>query len=152
LWSTFDFVENLPRSQIWQANIDMIKERPLFGWGYGNYRQFRDPFYERYPKVDTTAHAHNNFLQLWVDSGMVGLLAFLYFFLALLRLSWQTYRHAPPGQEQFQRIALGVFLSLIGFLVGGMTQYNFGDAEVVLVMWAIAGLITRMHGWIEKDR
>ncbi|MGE0825161.1 MAG: O-antigen ligase family protein [Candidatus Binatia bacterium] len=151
LWSTFDFVENLPRSQIWQANIDMIKERPLFGWGYGNYRQFRDPFYERYPKIDTTAHAHNNFLQLWVDSGVVGLVAFLYLFVVVLRLSWRTYRHAPLGNERLQMIALGVFLSLIGFLVGGMTQYNFGDAEVVLVMWSMAGLITRMHGWVEKD-
>ena len=24
------------RHQIWLANIDMIKERPWFGWGYGN--------------------------------------------------------------------------------------------------------------------
>src|SRR3989442_4405319 len=32
-----DLKGNLGRSQIWQANLDMIKARPLLGWGYGNY-------------------------------------------------------------------------------------------------------------------
>src|SRR5438105_12664209 len=32
----FDFRVNVGRSSIWQANLDMIKDRPWFGWGYGN--------------------------------------------------------------------------------------------------------------------
>jgi O-antigen ligase len=97
----FDINTNLPRSQIWLANLDMIKERPLLGWGYGNYKRFRDPYYQRHPQVDTTAHAHNNFLQMWVDIGLVGLTAFLWLFWSILSRGWRAY----------QQLALSAFCS-----------------------------------------
>lgn len=150
-WKALDIGENLGRSQIWLANIDMVKERPLLGWGYGNYRKFREPFYERYPQANHTGHAHNSFLQVWVDSGLLGLVAFLYFFWALVRMGWETYRLFPPEEEPLRSLALGAMLSIVGFLVGGLTQYNFGDAEVVIVMWAMAGLMVRMREWAEKE-
>jgi hypothetical protein len=144
---TFDLDVNLPRSQIWLANIDMIKERPLLGWGYGNYKKFRAVYYQRHPQANTTAHAHNNFLQMWVDIGLVGLAAFLWLFWSILLRGWRAYRRLPPKAEHLRTIALGGMLSIVGFLVGGLTQYNFGDAEVVIVMWAMAGLLMRVYSW-----
>jgi O-antigen ligase len=146
-WKAFDFKENLGRSQIWLANLDMLKDRPLFGWGYGNYRKFREPYYQRYPQANHSGHAHNSFLQIAVASGLVGLAAFLAFFVVLLRTGWQAYCLLPPSAEPLRSFALGAWLSIIGFLIGGMTQHNFGDAEVVIVMWAVAGLMTKMHQW-----
>lgn len=148
LWSTFDLVQNLPRSQIWQANIDMIKVHPVFGWGYGNYRKFRDPFYAQHPEANHTGHAHNTFLQVAVDSGLFGLTLFLLFFWSLLRVGWETYQHFPLEAEPLRSFVLGAFLSIVGFLVGGMTQHNFGDAEVVVVMWAVAGLLASARLWV----
>ncbi|MCS6924958.1 MAG: O-antigen ligase family protein [Candidatus Binatia bacterium] len=141
-WSLFDLEQNLGRSQIWQANLDMIRERPLLGWGYGNYRKFRDPYYRRYPGADTTAHAHNTFLQLWVDAGMVGLGAFLFLFGVILQRGWAAYRCLT--QEPWRSMILGCILGVTGFLLGGMTQYNFGDAEAVMVMWATVGVLVRL--------
>ena len=125
----------------------MIKERPLLGWGYGNYKRFRDVYYQRYPEVDTTAHAHNNLLQMWVDGGVIGLGAFLFLFWSILKLGWLAYQRLPAEDEPLRSLTLGGFLSIIGFLVGGLTQYNFGDAEVVLVMWAIVGVLIRVYTW-----
>lgn len=146
-WNAFDLKENLGRSQIWLANLDMLKDRPLFGWGYGNYRKFREPYYQRYPQADHSGHAHNSFLQIAVDSGLVGLTAFLAFFVVLLRTGWQAYRLLPPTAEPLRSFALGAWLGIVGFLIGGMTQHNFGDAEVVIVMWAVAGLLAKMSVW-----
>jgi hypothetical protein len=140
--SLFDLSENLGRSRIWQANIDMIRDRPLLGWGYGNYRKFREPYYQRYPEADTTAHAHNSFLQIWVDTGLLGLGAFVYLFAVILKTSWTVYQYlsTEPGKS----LALGGVLGVVGFLLGGMTQYNFGDAEVVIVLWATIGVLMRL--------
>jgi putative inorganic carbon (HCO3(-)) transporter len=146
-WKAFDLKENLGRSQIWLANLDMIKDRPLFGWGYGNYRKFREPYYQRYPEANHSGHAHNSFLQIWVDSGLIGLTAFLAFFAVLLRTGWQAYRLLPPTAEPLRSFALGAWLSIVGFLVGGLTQHNFGDAEVVIVMWAMTGFMARVSDW-----
>jgi O-antigen ligase len=127
----------------------MIKDRPLLGWGYGNYKKFRDPYYQRYPQVDTTAHAHNNFLQMWVEGGVFGLSAFLLLFWTILANGWRAYRLS--AKEPFKNLALGGVLSIVGFLLGGLTQYNFGDAEVVIVMWVVAGLIMRMQEWTAEE-
>ncbi len=147
----FDLKANVGRSQIWQANLDMIKDRPWFGWGYGNYRKFRDPYYQRYPEADTTAHAHNNFLQMWVDGGLVGLSAFLFLFWVILRAGWQAYYLLPAGAEPLRSLTLGSTLSILGFLLGGLTQYNFGDAEVVIVFWATVGIVMRVREWVEGE-
>lgn len=148
---TFDINTNLPRSQIWLANIDMIKERPLFGWGYGNYKRFRGAYYQRYPQADTTAHAHNNFLQMGVDVGLVGLAAFLWVFWSILVRGWWTYQRLRHEAGPLRTLTLGGLLSIVGFLVGGLTQYNFGDAEVVIVMWAMAGVLMRVYTWVVQD-
>ncbi|MBI3801506.1 MAG: O-antigen ligase family protein [Deltaproteobacteria bacterium] len=146
----FDLKANIGRSQIWQANLDMIRDRPWFGWGYGNYRQFRDPYYQRYPEADTTAHAHNNFLQLWVDGGLIGLGTFLLLCGMILRAGWQAYSFSPVGAEPLRNLALGGTLGVLGFLLGGLTQYNFGDAEVVIVFWATTAVVMRTSDWVEK--
>jgi len=150
-WKAFDLKENLGRSQIWLANWDMVKDRPLFGLGYGNYRKFRDPYYQRYPKADHSGHAHNSFLQITVDSGLIGLAAFLAFFMVLLRIGWQAYQLLPPTAEPLRSFTLGAWLSIIGFLIGGMTQHNFGDAEVVIVMWTVAGILVKMRDLATRE-
>ena len=140
-----DAPANLARSRIWQANIDMISDRPLFGWGYGNYKRFREPYYAPYPQADTDAHAHNTFLQVWVDSGWLGLVAFLALMATVLGKGWWIYRGLSV--EPLKSYALGIVLGIVGFLIGGLTQHNFGDAEVVIVLWALVGVLMRLEQW-----
>jgi putative inorganic carbon (HCO3(-)) transporter len=138
---------NVTRSRIWQANLDMIQDQPLFGWGYGNYKQFRAPYYASYPGADTDAHAHNMYLQIGAESGLVGLCAFLVLIAVVLGKGWQIY--AGLTTEPLKSCALGILLSVFGFLIGGLTQHNFGDAEVVIVLWAVLGVLMRMEEWGE---
>ena len=145
--STFDFQANIGRSQIWLANMDMIKERPFTGWGFGNYKQFREAFYQRYPEADTNAHAHNNFLQMWVDTGLIGLAAFLFLVGSIIVMGWRAY--ARQRTEPLKSLTLGCWLGMVGFLIGGLTQYNWGDAEVALVWWATVGLMMRVSNFVE---
>ncbi len=146
----FDLRTNFARSQIWQANLDMVRDRPLLGWGYGNYKRFRDAYYQRYPQVDTTAHAHNNFLQMAVDAGVIGLAAFVFLFWSILHLGWRAYQRLPSAAEHLRTLALGGTAGIEGFLIGGLTQYNFGDAEVAIVMWAMVGVLMRVATWANK--
>lgn len=135
--SSFDFQANLPRIEIWRANLDMIAARPLVGWGYGNYKKFRSPFYARYPQVDTTAHAHNNLLQLWVEGGALGLIGFLYLIWATLASAREACRQ---GSRPLHSVGLAAYLAVAGFFIAGLTQYNFGDSEVAIVFWTTAAL------------
>ena len=34
----------------------------------------------------------------------------------------------------------GSVVALSGFLIGGLSEYNFGDSEVVMIAWALMAL------------
>jgi O-antigen ligase len=142
--SGFDLAANVGRTEIWHANLDMARERPLLGWGYGSYKYVRQPFYDRYADVDTTAHAHNDYLQTLVDGGVLTLVPFLALFVVLVRAGFRGYRETTEADEPARSLALATTLAIVGFLVGGLTQYNFGDAEVVIYLWCTAGLVMRL--------
>ncbi|HEU5047986.1 MAG TPA: O-antigen ligase family protein [Rickettsiales bacterium] len=63
------------RTAIWAVVIEMIHQRPFFGWGYGSTTKLIP---EASAQVGFTAdHAHNALLQVGVSVGLVGLALFI---------------------------------------------------------------------------
>jgi O-antigen ligase len=133
--------ENAQRVAIYQANRDIIAEHPLFGLGFGRYRVAGKAYYEPYPQADRKSHAHNNFLQIAAEAGLLGLAAFCLLFAWLLRLGWGAMRAAPDADTWIT--ATGAWLGIVVFLIAGLTQYNFGDNEVAIGMWCAAAVLLR---------
>lgn len=136
-----DLQANAERLQIWRANLAMLAERPLTGFGFGNHDEFMEPYYAAHVQSAMRDHAHNSFLQIAVDAGLLGLTAWLVLCAVLLRMGWRAQRSARAEPER--HLLFGAWLALQGFLLGGLTQHNFGDAEVVIVWWSLAALLAR---------
>ena len=68
------------RKAIWKAAVIAIKERPIFGWGYFNFKK-QLPRIKKEHNLDAIklheTHAHNNFLEITADTGFLGLIVFL---------------------------------------------------------------------------
>jgi len=76
------------RSYIWKVVVQLIAERPYFGWGYGS-TLFILP--EHSGDIRHTApHAHNMVLQILVTTGFVGLAAFMLALLIRLHDAWRA--------------------------------------------------------------
>ena len=77
----------------WDAAIDLIKEKPLLGYGAGNTQQ---EFNSIYAKKDYTfplkekLNAHNQFFQSWIENGLLGLLGLIGIFVVLLKVSLKS--------------------------------------------------------------
>ena len=88
----------------WQAANDMAHDRPLFGVGLGSY----EAVYDDYRLVNWEAplgHAHNLYLNMLAETGIIGLAAFLAFWLLIFTLTWRCRRHP----DLFSRsIAIGL--------------------------------------------
>ena len=88
----------------WQAAVDMAHDRPLFGVGLGSY----EAVYDDYRLVNWEAplgHAHNLYLNMLAETGIIGLAAFLAFWLLIFTLTWRCRRHP----DLFSRsIAIGL--------------------------------------------
>jgi O-antigen ligase len=144
LGSMFAFAgENAGRVAIYQANLDIVHDHPIFGVGFGAYRRASAPYYAARPRADRVSHAHNDYLQLAAAAGLVGLAAFCLLWATALLRGWDAVARAANGATW--AAAAGAWVGIVGFLVGGLTQYNFGDNEVALPMWVALAVLMRLR-------
>ncbi|MBE0478937.1 O-antigen ligase family protein, partial [Candidatus Aerophobetes bacterium] len=71
------------RLLIWNAALELIREKPFLGWGVGtfgiHYPEAQGKFLSReenrgyLPQTNRSINAHNDYLHIWVEKGLVGL-------------------------------------------------------------------------------
>ncbi len=119
---------NSVRMGLWQTSWNMIKDKPIFGIGPGNFTKFFDRY--KIPKeYDTIAHPHNDYLNVWVNSGLVGLLAYLLVWFSFLRRFAKNFS-----------ISIPFITVLVGFMVAGLFQCYYTDQEIGMLLFFILGL------------
>jgi O-antigen ligase len=108
--SNFSVLERLAH---WQAAIDMARDHPWFGVGFGNY----EAAYGKYALINwpqALGHAHNYYLNLLAEVGLIGLSMYLLFWLAVF---WQTIRMTRRHDWPERGIALGLLAAWTAFSV-----------------------------------
>ena len=134
---------NVGRVAIYQANLDIIHAHPVLGLGFGRYQAAALPYYTTHPLADRRSHAHSDYLQIAAEAGLTGLAAFALLFAVALRRGWTAIADAPDATVR--ATAAGAWAGIVGFLVGGITQYNFGDNEVAIAMWTALAVLMRLR-------
>jgi O-antigen ligase len=135
------------RYDIWMAAIDVVERFPM-GVGRKNGEILRD--YANIPQHHK--HAHNNLLQITLESGFLGLATFLWWMGRFARLSWQSYRRIAGADPRLEPIAIAVLASFVGFHVAGLVEYNFGDSEVLEVFFLMMGVGLVVDRITRRDR
>ena len=130
--------ENVTRLMMWTAGIRIFAHHPLVGVGdidLGDLmRAYADP---GYPGV--WGHLHNIPLQFLATLGIVGFAVVVTMFVLIVRLQWRAVR--TTAQDWFEgSLSLGALAVTIGLLVHGLTEWTFGDQEVVTLFWIALGL------------
>jgi len=128
------------RVYMWRSGFAMWRERPLLGVGPGGIRRE----YPRYALPEAfkkrTGHVHNTPLQILVERGVLGLAAWLWIWVAFFRHAIGLLRRLPEEARGARALVTGSLAAIVGFLVGGLSEYNFGDSEVAMVAWAVMAL------------
>ena len=128
------------RIYMWKSGLAMWRERPILGVGPGGVK--RD--YVRYAREEAlkkrTGHVHNTPLQILVERGVLGLAAWLWLWIAFYAHAIRRLRQLPAEAVAERALVVGGIAAITGFLIGGLSEYNFGDSEVVMVAWAIMAL------------
>ena len=151
--SMFQTKNNRERLYTWQSSFHMFADYPLTGIGHGNYSKTCQAYRTGYGDFEFTsrAHAHNTILQIAVLGGLPLLGAFLWLWIVLFRSSYQTYRQTPADDWESRSLALGSFGALIAFSVHGIFEHNFGDSEVLSMLWILCSLsLAIAQGTTEK--
>ncbi|MCA9973958.1 MAG: O-antigen ligase family protein, partial [Anaerolineales bacterium] len=94
----------LERLAHWQAAVGMAEAHPWLGVGFGNY----EPAYAQYRLInwpDALGHAHNYYLNLLAEVGVLGLAAYGVWWTAVF---WQAIRLLPRLDWRRRGVALGL--------------------------------------------
>ncbi len=114
------------RPRIWKATMEMIRDRPLFGFGVNAYAKNLPAYYTKYmdPKdAVTSPHAHQNFLQMTAELGFLGFGTFLTFLFLLYRKCLKSFWNRNLPQER-RWLLLGALAGSVGFLANGFFESN----------------------------
>jgi O-antigen ligase len=83
---------------------------------------------------------HSAPLQILVERGVLGLAAWLAIWAAFFTRCVGLLRRLPSKATAERTLVVGSLVAIVGFLVGGLSEYNFGDSEVVMVAWCVMAL------------
>lgn len=127
----------LPRLLIWRGSWEMVLDNPWYGIGLGIYYlawpPYRDP-------ADATLgfFAHNDYLQLWIETGLPGLLLLLAVFLSVLVMTIRFLR-LPAVNPTLRTEVVGLFCGLLAVAAHTFLDFNFYILPISIVSGLILG-------------
>lgn len=135
------------REEIWLRARLMIQDFPLTGIGMGNFSDVAHDLYPFAPSLPNMAHAHNLFLQIAVDLGLPGLIAWLGCWFTILNMAWQLYR---KGDGMLRALGAAVLCSQVALGTHGMLDCVTWNTRPAVIVWAIWGLTAA--AWLQLRR
>jgi putative inorganic carbon (hco3(-)) transporter len=131
----------LGRQEIWERAVFLIQHFPLSGVGLGSFGEAVKALYPF--EADAAAripHAHNLFLQIGVDMGIPGLIAWLAAWLGVLASAWGLLK-AEKGLL-VNAIGSAFIASQVALAVHGITDaVTWGMVRSAPIVWAIWGVV-----------
>jgi len=127
------------RFEVWHYAIEAITNFPLTGTGLGTFRQVVLRLYPItvFPHPDVS-HAHNVFLQIALDTGLAGLVAYLALLSLTLVAGWRWVCQSPPHELG---MAVGVCACILAFHLFGLGDTIAPGAKPGLLFWWLMGLV-----------
>lgn len=124
------------RLVVWDIAWEAIKERPILGWGVGNFQyaflKYYDPCFgnEFCGKNTLFDSSHNKILDVLVESGVLGLLAYLSIFFVTVNSVWHAYKRHGVDRKIFV-----LFASILAaYFVQNLT---FFDTAISLLFFVV---------------
>lgn len=78
------------------VGLEMISEKPWFGWGPDNFGMFL----EKNGEYGRAVYSHNNYIELLANYGIIGFALYYWIYVKILRISFK-YRNDPFGKFLF---------------------------------------------------
>ncbi|MBU1107615.1 MAG: O-antigen ligase family protein [Candidatus Riflebacteria bacterium] len=133
------------RLYIWLRGFTMLRENMSFGVGAKNIKYHYNLLATEYEHQNSLiwGHQHNNFMQMLVKFGFIGLIAFFYFIISIFKFILKNGRIITCGIGKAHIGAIAVFGC---FLVFGLTENAWGDEEVSMMAFFLTGLLMSSSG------
>ncbi|NOX98082.1 MAG: tetratricopeptide repeat protein [Nitrospirae bacterium] len=157
------------RVEYWKGGLAMLKDYFLFGSGLGTFGSL----YAKYKLVgaEETQLAHNNYLQIWIETGILGIISFLWLWGAFLKAGWRTVKDKLISVPGFQRssqeeeilaplsstpiplrarvdtgnlqksMVVGLYIGVVAFLIHSLVDFDLYVQGIATYIWLFMGMV-----------
>ena len=140
------YQSNTERILIWQSAWNMFKDHPILGVGLGQYtKNYQQKYISPQAKEPNLTHAHNNFMQMLAENGIVGFAGFVIMFGYIIfknLIAWVRTRNV---------YALMIVSATVCLLLQGFTEYNVGNSAVIKMYWLVLGLLVVLSEFYKRE-
>ena len=134
------------RMDIWRDSLPIINDHPL-GIGLGNYENVFQVYNQSLTSDRTVIHAHNDYLQLLIETGWIGFSAIMIGFFTFLGKSARRIKQLDFRKDPLRfYLAVGAFSGLISMSVHGLFDFNLqipANCLYFVVLMAVLSTCTR---------
>lgn len=137
------------RILIWKTTLKMSKDHFLTGIGPGNF-QIIYPLYagkqkdSLLPTTINIRNVHNDYLEVLVETGIIGLLLFLWF----LCIPFSLYKNISKGKEKI--LFIGVLTSILAMYINALFSFPFKRVPTLYIFWTSFGILSILANKKEK--
>lgn len=130
------------RSIIWGGSLKQFYDSPIIGNGPGTFRvlfpKYRRADYFEHDISNVTLFSHNRYLDLLCETGLLGFLTFMWFFVVVLLLGFrQIFRGRDPALRTIQ---LALSVSIVGLLMTNFFSPSVSWVVIGTTFWSIVGI------------
>jgi len=125
------------RLDLWSATLQMLREHPIFGAGLSGFADRIAPFWNA-THPERFIDPHNIVLNFWVETGLLGVIAFGWLFVVTARRAWDGWK---KSEADWRPIFLGLLLAMLAILVHGLVDVPYFKNDLSLEFWVLAGLV-----------
>jgi O-antigen ligase len=122
------------RTDYWRGAIRIIRDRPWIGTGPGTFGSIY-PMYKT-ALTEEAAAVHNNFLEMWSDSGVLAFIAFTMLWVVAVRDSFRLARERAGDVA-----AAALCGALVGWTVHGLVDFELYVPGVALPAFVLLGTL-----------
>ena len=132
----FSDASTASRIPIYQATLRLIQASPVSGAGLGTAAVQRYiNLHHLYRDIAPFVHAHNIYLQVWAEMGILGIIGFTTSILWGIKRAARTVRHC--GGSAARTVTCAAAASLCGAMVCGLADYLWNYPRVMCIFWFV---------------
>jgi O-antigen ligase len=110
------------RLRTWARGFEAYMKRPIFGYGVTGWH-FID----------------NQFIRVLVETGLLGLTAFIFLLYSIFKEGWKVYK--ATDDKLYKGITMGFLAGLLGMIVHALGANTFIIIRIMEPFWLLAGIV-----------
>jgi putative inorganic carbon (HCO3(-)) transporter len=125
------------RINLWLLSINYFIQHPILGIGFGNY------IFVEYQMIDVYIGAHNDYLRILVETGVIGFSCFIGLLLSLLRFGIKAYK--KTHNTFHKHLCLGFLGLWAGYVMISISENFFNQGIIQWYFWTYAAVIAAIY-------